>query len=64
MTTFLQLNLQQPDKKPEDANLPKSEGDQAQQLVSGKKLSRIANRAAHKAAGVYGRGGGSGIFSK
>lgn len=63
MTNFLQLNLQQPDKKPDDANLPRPEGVQAQPVVSEKKLSRIANRAAHKAAGHFGRSG-SGIFSK
>ncbi|HVZ83391.1 MAG TPA: hypothetical protein VG893_06915 [Terracidiphilus sp.] len=63
MKSFLQLNLQAPDRKPETATLGKPDGDQAQSPISGKKLNRLANRAAHKAATVYGRGG-SGIFSK
>lgn len=63
MKPFIKLNLQPPDRKPEDASAPKPEGEQAQPQTSGKSLSRIANRAAHKAATVYGRSG-SGLFSK
>ncbi|HEX7729856.1 MAG TPA: hypothetical protein VF392_12515 [Terracidiphilus sp.] len=63
MKPFLQLNLQTPDKKPEDATLPKPEGELNKPLGDPKRLNRIANRAAHKAASVYGRGG-SGLFSK
>ena len=63
MQTFLQLNLQVPERKPEDANPPKPEGGEVRPLEEGKKLNRMANRAAHKAATVYGRSG-SGLFSK
>jgi hypothetical protein len=63
MTTFLQLNLQQPDKKPEDANLPNPQDTTPNPIEEGKKLNRMANRIAHKAAKVYGRSG-SGLFSK
>jgi hypothetical protein len=64
MQTFLQLNLQTPEKKPEDANTPRPEGEQAQPTeAEHKRLNRMANQAAHKAAKVYGRGG-SGLFSK
>lgn len=63
MQTFLQLNLQAPEKKPEDINQPRPEGEEVQHLEEGKKLNRMANRIAHKAATVYGRSG-SGLFSK
>ena len=63
MQTFLQLNLQQPDKKPEDASLPKPQDAGPNPLEEEKKLNRMANRIAHKAAKVYGRSG-SGLFSK
>jgi len=63
MQTFLQLNLQVPEKRPEDANPPKPEGEEVHHPEEGKKLNRMANRAAHKAATVYGRSG-SGLFSK
>jgi hypothetical protein len=63
MKSFLSLNLQSPSDKPEAMNLAKPVSDQPQPPVSFKKLNRIANRAAHKAASVYGRGGSS-IMSK
>jgi hypothetical protein len=63
MQSFLKLNLQVPDKKPEDTNAPKAEGEQVQTPVEAKKLNRMANRIAHRAATVYGRSG-SGLFSK
>jgi len=63
MQSFLKLNLQVPDKKPEDTNAPKAEGEQVQTQGEAKKLNRMANRIAHRAATVYGRSG-SGLFSK
>lgn len=63
MQSFLRLNLQVPDKKPEDTNAPKLEEEQVQPQVETKKLNRMANRIAHRAATVYGRSG-SGLFSK
>lgn len=63
MQTFLKLNLQVPDKKPEADQPPTPEGEQPQAGVSDKRLNRMANQAAHKAAKVYGRSG-SGLFSK
>lgn len=65
MQTFLRLNLQIPDKKPEDIDAPKMDGEQGQPQAEAeaKKLNRMANRIAHKAARVYGRSG-SGLFSK
>ncbi len=62
MQSFLRLNLQLPDKKPEDLNAPATVGE-SQPQADNKKLNRMANRIAHKAARVYGRGG-SGLFSK
>lgn len=62
MKSFLQLNLQTPERKPEDANAPKPLEEQKPVVVN-KRLNRMANRAAHKAATVYGRSG-SGLFSK
>lgn len=63
MQSFLRLNLQVPDKKPEDINAPSAVGELAQPQADAKKLNRMANRIAHKAARVYGRAG-SGLFSK
>lgn len=64
MQTFLKLNLQTPDKKPEDASTPRPEDEQAQPTEAGhKRLNRMANQIAHRAAKVYGRSG-SGLFSK
>jgi len=63
MQTFLKLNLQVPEKKPEAEQLPRPEGEQPEPGVSDKRLNRMANQAAHKAAKVYGRSG-SGLFSK
>lgn len=62
MQSFLRLNLQVPDKKPEDMNAPVAVGE-SQPQADAKKLNRMANRIAHKAAKVYGHGG-SGLFSK
>ncbi|MDE3199883.1 MAG: hypothetical protein KGN79_03090 [Acidobacteriota bacterium] len=63
MESFLQLNLNTPEKKPENASSTQSASNEQKPLVVGKKLNRMANRAAHKAATVYNRGGSS-LFSK
>ena len=64
MKPILQLNLQIGDQKSEAPNLPSPERDQSKPDVpSSKNLNEIANRAAHKAAKQYNRGG-AGIFSK
>ena len=63
MKPFLQLNLQIGDQKAEAPNLPGPERDQSRPDVPSKNLNQIANRAAHKAAMEYNRGG-AGIFSK
>ncbi len=63
MKPFLQLNLQIGDEKAEAPNLPSPDREQARPDVPSKNLNQIANRAAHKAAMEYNRGG-AGIFSK
>ena len=63
MESLLQLHLESDPRKLETENLTKAENEEPKPVVSSKRLSRIMNRAAHKAAGEYGRGG-SGIFSK
>ena len=63
MKPFLQLNLQIGDQKAEAPNLPGPERDQSRPDVPSKNLNQIANRAAHKAALEYNRGG-AGIFSR
>ena len=61
MESLLQLHLESQKAKPEADNLPKPEKDEV--IVPSKRLNRIVNRAAHKAATEF-RKGGSGIFSK
>lgn len=63
MQSFLQLNLNTPEKKPETAGPAQPTHEEQKDIVVGKRLNRMANRAAHKAATVYGRKG-SGLFSK
>ena len=64
MKPFLQLNLQVGNEKAEAPNLPSPERDEPRPDVPpSKNLNQIANRAAHKAALEYNRGG-AGIFSK
>ncbi len=62
MERFIQLNLQSDSQKAEPANLPAPEG-KAEPPVLSKKLHRLANKAAHKAASEFGRNK-AGIFSK
>lgn len=64
MKSFLQLNLQGSETKPETASLSAKPVDgQAQPVVSPKRLNRVANRIAHKGASTYGRSS-SGPLSK
>jgi len=63
MDSLLQLHLQSDPAKPEAANPQKPENEQPELMVTSKRLNKIINRAAHKAATEY-RKGASGIFSK
>ncbi len=63
MDSLLQLHLQSDNPKPEAEKLSKPENEEPKPVVTSKRLNRIMNRAAHKAATEYGRSG-SGIFSK
>ena len=63
MDSLLQLHLQSDNPKPEAENVSKPENEEPKPVVTSKRLNRIINRAAHKAATEYGRSG-SGIFSK
>ena len=65
MKPFLQLHLvESQGEKPQAANLPRSESEEAKPVVLGKRLNRFLNRAAHKAAGEYKKSSGSGLISK
>lgn len=61
MASLLQLNLHS--AKTENANLHKPECEEVRPLVVGKRLNRMINKAAHKAAREFGRNS-SGVFSK
>jgi hypothetical protein len=63
MERFIQLNLQSGTDKAEAANLPDSERKQPDPPVLSKRLHRLVNKAAHKAAAEFSRSK-SGIFSK
>ena len=63
MERFIQLNLNTPSEKTEATNLPETERKEPESEEEARRLSRIANRAAHKAASEYSRSS-SGIFSK
>lgn len=63
MDRFVQLNLRSDGEKIDTANLPKSEEKEPSPPVMSKRLHRLLNKAAHKAASEYGRSK-SGIFSK
>jgi hypothetical protein len=62
MKPLLQLNLQSNSEKAEAANRPKPEPEEPEPDVV-RRLNRMANRVAHKAATEYGRNT-SGIFSR
>lgn len=63
MERFIQLNLQSDSQKAEPANLPNPESKEPESPVLSKRLHRLADKAAHKAATEFGRNK-SGIFSK
>jgi hypothetical protein len=65
MERFIQLNLRDEKENANAANLPKTDAKEPEPgpPVLSKRVNKFLNKAAHKAAGEYGRGG-SGIFSK
>ena len=63
MERFIQLNLHSDDQRAEIADLPKPEPRETDSPVISRRLNRIINRAAHKAATGFGRTGSS-LFSK
>ena len=63
MEHLIQLNLQSDSQKAELANLPNPEHKEVESPVLSKRLHRLVNKAAHKAASEFGRSK-SGIFSK
>ncbi len=63
MERFIQLNLQTGSDKDEPANLPSSERKEPGPPVFSKRLHRLVNKAAHKAAAEFGQSK-SGLFSK
>ena len=63
MERFIKLNLVDEKENANAANLPKPEVKEPETPVFSKRINKYLNKAAHKAAGEY-RRGGSGIFSK
>jgi hypothetical protein len=63
MEPFIKLNLVDEKENANAANRPKPEEKEPEAPVLSKRVNKLLNKAAHKAAGEYGRGG-SGIFSK
>jgi hypothetical protein len=63
MERFISLNLHDEKENANAANLPKPESKEPEAPVIGKRVNKMLNKAAHKAAGQYGRSG-SGLFSK
>jgi hypothetical protein len=63
MERFIQLHLQSDSEKAEPANLPNPERNLPEPSMPSKRLKRIGDRAAHKAASEFSRNK-SGIFSK
>jgi len=63
MERFIQLNLRDEKENANAANLTKPEEKEPDSPVLSKRVNKLINKAAHKAAGQYGRGG-SGLFSK
>jgi hypothetical protein len=63
MEQLIQLNLQTGSDKAEPANLPNPERKEPEAPVLSKRLHRLVNKAAHKAAAEFGRSK-SGLFSK
>ncbi|HLY39753.1 MAG TPA: hypothetical protein VKR52_01020 [Terracidiphilus sp.] len=63
MDSLLKLDLQPKNETPAAENLPKPEAKEPQPPLMGKRVHRLINKGAHKAAAQYGRSS-SGIFSK
>ncbi len=63
MKPLLQLHLENSTPKPEASTAPGPEREEPKPMVPSKRLNRIVNRAAHKAA-IHLSRGSSGIFSK
>jgi hypothetical protein len=63
MERFIQLNLRSDIEKAVPASLPNPERKEPESSPPSKRLHRLLNRAAHKAAAELGRNR-SGIFSK
>ena len=63
MDRFIQLNLKRDSETAEPANLPDAERKEPEQPVLSKRLHRLVNKAAHKAATEFSRNS-SGVFSK
>jgi hypothetical protein len=63
MEHLIQLNLHNDGKNAETATSPKRERREPESPVISRRLNRIGNKAAHKAAKEFARTG-SGIFSK
>ena len=62
MKPFLQLNLRDESPKPAAPGTKKQENEEPRPAIFGKRLNKLANKAAHRAATHA--GGGSGLFSK
>lgn len=63
MERFIQLNLNTSSEKTEAPNLPEPARKEPDAAEAAKRMNRIANRAAHKAATEFSRSK-SGLFSK
>ncbi len=63
MKPFIELHLQSDSDKAAPMNLPSQEREETRPVIQTKRLHKMVNRAAHKAASEFGRKG-SGIFSK
>jgi hypothetical protein len=62
MEKLLQLHLEPDDKKSEAPNPSQQQAEEPKPLIVGKRLNRLARKAAHRAATEYGHS--SGLFSK
>ncbi len=63
MERFIQLNLRSDPDKSDPAQLPNPERKEPESAAVNKRLHRLLNKAAHKAAAELGRNR-AGIFSK
>lgn len=63
MERFIQLNLRSDPEKTVQANLPSAEHQEPDSSLSSKRLHRLLNRVAHKAAAQQSHKG-TGLFCK